>query len=85
MKAIAPGTATITAKAADGSGKKATCKVTVKKKVTVENKYESQGISSYGMMNLAEQSSTVIFGMLNSMSLAGLIMSFSHMLILKII
>lgn len=43
VKAIAPGTATITAKAADGSGKKATCKVTVKKKVTVENKYESQG------------------------------------------
>ena len=43
VKAIAPGTATITAKAADGSGKKATCKVTVNKKVTVENKYESQG------------------------------------------
>lgn len=35
VKAIAPGTATITAKAADGSGKKATCKVTVNKKVTV--------------------------------------------------
>ena len=43
VKAVAPGTVTITAKAADGSGKKATCKVTVKKKVTVENKYESQG------------------------------------------
>ena len=34
VKAIAPGTATITAKAADGSGKKAVCKVTVKAPIT---------------------------------------------------
>ncbi|MCR5847057.1 MAG: leucine-rich repeat protein [Lachnospiraceae bacterium] len=34
ITAIAPGTATITATAADGSGKKATCKVTVKQPVT---------------------------------------------------
>lgn len=40
---VAPGTCVITAKAVDGSGKYATCKLTVKKNVTIENKYEEQG------------------------------------------
>lgn len=43
ITAVAPGKATITAKAADGSGKKAACVVTVKKKITIENKYENAG------------------------------------------
>ena len=34
VKAVAPGTATITCKTLDGSGKSATCKVTVKQRVT---------------------------------------------------
>lgn len=38
VKAVAPGTATITVKAADGTGKKATYKVTVKTKTTTTEK-----------------------------------------------
>ena len=42
ITAVAEGTATITAKSADGSGKKAECKVTV---TSIENKYKAEGYS----------------------------------------
>lgn len=55
VKAIAPGSATITVTAKDGSNKKATCKITVSKPVEISFKESAKGIEEGQKLNLKSE------------------------------